>query len=130
MIQLNQQSPIPIALGENVFDKASFKQLCDNKAAAILQPDILRCGGISGFVEIAQVIEPYQLPLCNHLLPELSASIISAFSNAHRLEYDDLLSPDLFVNSITIKAGGISMPPVPGTGISLTDYAIKNYQVK
>lgn len=130
LIELNQQSPIPIAMGENVFDTTGFQHLCDHNAAAILQPDILRCGGISGFMDIATVIEAYRLPLCNHLLPELSASLIGAFANAYRLEYDDLLPADIFTQPFTLSEGCLSVPSIPGTGIELTQYAIHHYQVK
>lgn len=130
LIELNQRSPIPIAMGENVFDTAAFQHLCDHKAAAILQPDILRCGGISGFMDIATTIEPYRIPLCNHLLPELSASLIGTFANAYRLEYDDLLPTDIFTHPFTLSEGCISVPSIAGTGIELTQDAIQHYQVR
>jgi len=126
-LAVTKDSPIPIAIGENVFTTKDFSVICKIKAAKILQPDIIRCGGITGFFEIAKITEEYQLPLCNHLLPELSVSVLSNFSNSYYLEYDDLLPPNIFTHRFSVKNGYMILPQAPGTGVELTEEAINAF---
>ena len=126
-LAVTKNSPIPIAIGENVFTEKNFSVICKIKAAKILQPDIIRCGGITGFFEIAKVTAEHQLPLCNHLLPELSVSALSNFSNSYYLEYDDLLPPNIFTHRFSIENGYILPPLAPGTGVELTEEAINAF---
>lgn len=129
LLAITQKSPIPIAIGENVFDIKSFENICKHRAANILQPDIIRCGGITGFIQIAEVINTQHFPLCNHLLPELSMNLLSGFSNAYYLEYDDLLPNDIYTQNFNIKAGELPIQQAFGTGIMLTEEAIKKFTI-
>jgi len=125
---VKQHSSIPIAAGENMFTVAEFEDACQRKIMDIAQPDIIRCGGITGFIEIAKRIQPYQIPLCNHLLPELSLSVIAAFSNCYFLEYDDLLPENIFTENFILENGCMRVPSVPGSGVALTDEAITLFE--
>lgn len=130
LVAVKHGSTIPIAAGENIFSVSDFDEVCKTGAVDILQPDIIRCGGITGFIEIAKKIELYHLLLCNHLLPELSISIIAAFSNCYFLEYDDLLPSDIFTESFTIQNGCMQVPMSIGTGVTLNDAVIQSYEIK
>lgn len=129
LMTVKQHSPIPIAAGENVFTVEDFEEICKRKAVDILQPDIIRCGGITGFIEIAKIIQKYDIPLCNHLLPELSLSVISAFPNCYFLEYDDLLPLDIFNEKLKIKNNCMIAPETPGTGITISRSAIAKFEI-
>lgn len=126
-LAVTKGSPIPIAMGENIFTAKDFSIICETKAAKILQPDIIRCGGITGFLEVAKVTAEYQAPLCNHLLPELSVSILGNFSNSYYLEYDDLLPPNIFTHCFLIDDGHMLPPKTPGTGVELKEEAINAF---
>ncbi|HLB56767.1 MAG TPA: mandelate racemase/muconate lactonizing enzyme family protein [Coxiellaceae bacterium] len=130
LISVKTESPIPIAAGENMFTVAEFEDACKHKIMDIAQPDIIRCGGITGFVEIAKQIQSHKIPLCNHLLPELSLSVLTAFSDCYFLEYDDLLPSDIFTENFTLRNGCMQVPQVSGSGVTLTDEAIKLFEVK
>lgn len=129
LMSVKNQSPIPVAAGENIFTVKDFEAVCKNNAVDILQPDIIRCGGITGFIEISKKIEQYRIPLCNHLLPELSVSIISAFSNCYYLEYDDLLPSDIFTTNFVFENSCIRVPQAIGNGIELNNTVIQLYEI-
>lgn len=127
--QVKSCSPVQIAVGENIGDFDTFSKICKSKAADFLQPDVVHCGGITGFLEIANLAKKYNVPLCNHLIPELSASLVASFPNGYLLEYDDLLPADIFTQDFSIRDGYMTLPDVPGTGVELTKDALKHYSV-
>jgi L-alanine-DL-glutamate epimerase-like enolase superfamily enzyme len=94
-----------------------------------LQLDLPRCGGISGFIEVARLAEKYNIALCSHLMPQLSASLVAAFPNGEWVEYDNLLPSDIFVEDFSIHKGSIAPPHVSGHGVELTLDAQKAYTI-
>jgi L-alanine-DL-glutamate epimerase-like enolase superfamily enzyme len=125
--QIKNGSVIPIALGENFIDEKDFIEICQNKLTDILQPDLPRCGGITGFIRVADIALRNGIPICNHLLYELSVSIIAAYENGYMLECDNLLPAGVFKNSFKAKEGNISPPHTPGNGVELTEEALLQY---
>lgn len=125
--KIKQGSVLPIALGENIIEEKDFIAICKNKLTDILQPDLPRCGGITGFIRISEIALKYGIPICNHLLYELSLSLVAAYKNGHMLEYDNLLPPGLFTHNFSIKDGCIEPPKSFGTGVELTEAALKKY---
>ncbi|GAA5202838.1 mandelate racemase/muconate lactonizing enzyme family protein [Microbacterium jejuense] len=68
-------SGIPIALGENVHTAYRFAEFLQAGAAQIVQPNIVRVGGITPFLRIADVAVAHGAALHPHLLPELSGQL-------------------------------------------------------
>lgn len=126
---LKQKSIIPIAMGENIFNFSEFEKICKGNLDIILQADILRCGGITGFLKVAKMSEKHNLPFCNHLMAELSAGLVANCKTGYLVEYDNLLPVDMYTFDFSIKNGHINIPNIPGTGIELTETAIKKYSL-
>jgi len=127
--RIKQASKLPIALGENILDEKDFEKICRKKMIDYLQPDIPRCGGITGFCRVAKIALKYDIPICNHLLFELSTSLISAYPNGFMLEYDNFLPPEIFSQDFSAKNGFIFAPVSPGTGVEVTEDARKKYRI-
>ncbi|HEV7950548.1 MAG TPA: mandelate racemase/muconate lactonizing enzyme family protein, partial [Glaciihabitans sp.] len=66
---------VPIALGENVHTVHRFRDLVDADAIDVLQPNVIRVGGITPFLSIVELAREANLQLAPHLLPELSAQV-------------------------------------------------------
>jgi len=65
---------IPVAVGENLHTVHRFREAID-AGATVLQPNIVRVGGITPFLEIAREVREAGATLAPHLLPELSAQL-------------------------------------------------------
>lgn len=76
--QLRAAIDVPIALGENVHTIHRFRDLIDAEAIDVLQPNVIRVGGITPFLLIADLAREAGLELAPHLLPELSAQLAFA----------------------------------------------------
>jgi len=54
-----------------------------------MMPDVMKIGGVTGWMRAAALAEAHSIPLSNHLWPELSAQLMCATTTAHWLEYAD-----------------------------------------
>jgi L-alanine-DL-glutamate epimerase-like enolase superfamily enzyme len=73
--ELAQRIDIPIAVGENLHTVHRFADYLSAGAAQIVQPNVVRVGGITPFLRIAELAASYGTVLHPHLLPELSGQL-------------------------------------------------------
>ncbi|MGN8027444.1 mandelate racemase/muconate lactonizing enzyme family protein [Microbacterium sp. 22242] len=73
--RLGGSSRIPIAVGENLHTRHRFAEYLHAGAAQIVQPNIVRVGGITPFHGIADLAVDHGAALHPHLLPELSGQL-------------------------------------------------------
>ncbi len=122
-------SPVPVATGENVYFAWGFREICDRRAAAYLQPDVGRCGGITEFAKIAHLADSYNLALSSHLWHELSISLVGASRSGYMVEYAELIPAEALTRPFEVVGGRIRVPEVPGHGVELTADAMSRYAV-
>ena len=120
-------SPIPVAVGENVYLRWGFRAVCERHAAAFLQPDVGRCGGVTEFRKIAHLADAYRLHLSSHLLHEISVSLLAATPAAFQVEYMNLIPADALERPIELRDGTLVAPDVPGHGVALTTEAVRRF---
>ena len=85
-VALAQRIAIPIAVGENLHTEHRFREYLDAGAARVLQPNVVRVGGITPFLRIAELVRERGARLAPHLLPELSAQLAFALPDPVRIE--------------------------------------------
>jgi L-alanine-DL-glutamate epimerase-like enolase superfamily enzyme len=76
--ELRRRTSLRIALGENVHTVYRFRDFLDAGAVDVVQPNIVRVGGITPFLRIAELARERGAELAPHLLPELSAQLAFA----------------------------------------------------
>ncbi|KQO97050.1 mandelate racemase/muconate lactonizing enzyme family protein [Leifsonia sp. Leaf264] len=74
-IALAERTAVPIAVGENLHTRQRFEEFLQSGAAGVVQPNIVRVGGITPFRRIAAIARDHGVPLHPHLLPELSGQL-------------------------------------------------------
>ena len=62
-----------VAAGEYGYDLPYFERMLEAGAVDVLQADATRCGGITGFLQVAALCEARSLPLSAHCGPSLHA---------------------------------------------------------
>lgn len=73
--ELARRIDVPIAVGENLHNAYRFADFLRAGAAKIVQPNIVRVGGITPFRRIAEIARDHGAALHPHLLPELSGQL-------------------------------------------------------
>ncbi|WP_240037081.1 mandelate racemase/muconate lactonizing enzyme family protein [Leifsonia flava] len=81
-IVLAGRTSVPIAVGENLHTRQRFDEFLQSGAAGVVQPNIVRVGGITPFRRIAAAALEHGVPLYPHLLPELSGQLALTLDGA------------------------------------------------
>jgi L-alanine-DL-glutamate epimerase-like enolase superfamily enzyme len=123
-LELRGSIGVPVAMGENVHTVHRFRELAALGAADILQPNVVRVGGITPFLEIAELVDAADLVLAPHLLPELSGQLamsIAQQTRVERVEDADLDILGLLAGPSPVRFAGATLtaPGAPGIGIEL-----------
>jgi L-alanine-DL-glutamate epimerase-like enolase superfamily enzyme len=66
LAHLARELTIPIASGENNYGKRQFRQLFEQRAVDIVQPDLRRAGGLTECLEIGLLAEAFSVPYASH----------------------------------------------------------------
>src|SRR5690606_1652471 len=79
MAEMAKKTHIPFATGERMVTKWQFRDLLEQKAASLLQPDVTHCGGITELKAIASLAEAHYAGM----LPHAKEGIIGAVASMH-----------------------------------------------
>ena len=116
----------PIQLGENWWGIPEMTKSLDESASNLVMPDLMRIGGVSGWLRAAALAESRGLPMSSHLFPEYSAHLLAVTPTRHWLEYMDWANP-LLQEPYEVQAGGLAPPDRPGVGIVWDQKALKQF---
>ncbi len=124
-VALRSEIPIPLALGENVHTLYRFREFIDAGAVDVIQPNIVRVGGITPFLRIAEFAASTGTTLAPHLLPELSAQLaftlpgqtwVEIVEDAGFAELGVLVEP----TGVVVSDGWVSGGPRLGLGFEFS----------
>ena len=138
MAKVARATPIPIATGERLCMAAEFSAILDHGAAAILQPDLGRAGGIREGAKIAAMAAVKQVQIAPHLYcgPIIAAANIqlaAAIPNFLILEMIDNMTgfhAELLDNPIQIEDGHVTIPTEPGLRVALREDVARAHPFK
>ncbi len=127
MAKVAQNTKIPVATGERLTMPYEFQRVLSNGAAAILQPELGRCGGITQGKKIANLAEVYYAQLAPHLYcgPVVAmanihlAATIPNFLLLESIRTFDGIFADLLSKPITWQDGYVIPSKEPGLGADL-----------
>jgi L-alanine-DL-glutamate epimerase-like enolase superfamily enzyme len=126
--RLSERTSIPVAVGESLYNRHAFAAYLDQKAAAILQPDVGRCAGITEWLRIAKASHTLNLQVSPHFLMELHVHLACSIPNALFVEHIPFL--DRFVRQPLVPQGGMFRPPEePGHGIAFVEDRVARHRV-
>ena len=78
---------IELAAGEYGFTIDDFRALLSNEAVDVLQVDVTRCGGITGFLRAATLCDAFHIPLSAHCAPALHLHVACAAPGLRHQEW-------------------------------------------
>ena len=127
--ELSAKINTPITIGENFHGIHDLVEAINKKATKYIMPDLMRIGGISGWLKAAQIAQAYNLKFSTHLFPEVSAHLMCVTPTAHWLEWVDWASPILLDTGFNINNSYINIPNIPGTGIEWNEKNLNKYLI-
>jgi len=124
-------SGMDIAAGEYGYDAGYFRRMLSAGAVDVLQADATRCGGITGFLQVAALCEAHQLPLSAHTAPSVHTHIGCAVTPLRHLEYfhDHVRIEKMIFDGVLSPVNGELAPDLsrPGMGIELKGADIERF---
>jgi galactonate dehydratase len=125
-----RKTHIPIATGERIFTKWGFREILEQRAAAILQPDLSHAGGIFECRLIAGMAESYYVGIAPHcpLGPIAFAACLQLDTSIPNFVIQEqpmmALGDGYLKQPFIVKDGFIEIPKLPGLGIELDEDAM------
>src|SRR5699024_5993297 len=124
---------IEVAAGEYGNNFFNFKNMLDAKAVDVLQGDITRCGGVTGFLNVASICEKYQVHLSAHCAPALHLHVGPCVSNFRHAEYfyDHVRIENMLFDGVQTPEYGIVYPDLsrPGFGLEFKKEDAEEFKI-
>lgn len=118
----------PVQIGENFVGVHAMESAIAAHSADLMMPDLIRIGGVTGWLQAASLAAANGIRLSSHLFPEVSAHLLAVTPTQHWLEYVDWAAP-ILEEPLRVAGGAVTPSNRPGTGIRWNHDAVKRYQV-
>lgn len=121
--QLARELRTPVQLGENFYGPRELSKALQAGACDYVMPDLMRIGGVSGWLRSAPIAAALGIQVSTHLYPEVCAHLLRVTETAHWLEWQDWAYPVLR-EPFALAAGRLTVPDRPGCGIEWDEQAV------
>ena len=113
---------IDVTAGEYGYDLFYFRRMLEAGAVDVMQADLTRCGGISGFLAVASLCTAFGIPLSSHCAPSLHLHPGCAVRGMRHAEYfhDHVRIEEMFFEGAARPVEGALRPDLSSPGLGLT----------
>lgn len=121
-----REAKTPIQCGENWWGVLDLRHALDVGASDFIMPDLMKIGGVTGWLRAAALAEARGIRVSNHLWPEISTQLMCVTPTAHWLEYAEWWNP-ILESPLEIRDGMAIVGSAIGTGIDWDEEAVARY---
>lgn len=124
--RLARELVTPVQMGENFYGPRALHQALGAGAADYVMPDLMRIGGVTGWLRAAAIAGAAGIDMSSHLYPEISAHLLRVSETAHWLEWQDWADP-ILAEPFPVEDGHVAIPDRPGSGLEWDEDAVKRF---
>jgi mandelate racemase len=116
----------PIQCGESWWGPLEMLHSLEARGSDYVMPDVMKIGGVSGWLRAAELAREWDVPMSNHLWPEVSAQLLCCTPTAHWLEYADWWNPVL-AEPLRVEDGMAVVDGTAGSGVAWNEAAVEAF---
>lgn len=117
-----------IQLGENFYGPKAAADAIAAQACDYMMFDLLRIGGVSGWLRAAALADSAGIEVSSHIFPEVSCHLMALTPTSHWLEFVDWANP-ILAEPLRVEDGCVQIPSRAGTGVNWNEEAVEQYAV-
>jgi len=121
----------PLATGEMFHRPERFEFLFDVGSVEVVQPDLVRLGGVSAMQEAASMAHRHSVPMAPHFYYAISAHVVSAAPTGKIAEYIPAYDiAEVLAEPPDIEDGHVVLPDRPGHGYEISPSAREEFEIE
>jgi L-alanine-DL-glutamate epimerase-like enolase superfamily enzyme len=122
-----------IAAGEYIYTSDGARMMLQADAVDVLQADATRCGGVTGFLQVAALCEAYHVDLSAHCGPSIHRHVGCAVPRLRHLEWfhDHVRIEQMLFDGAPVAHDGAIAPDLgrPGHGLEFKEKDAERFRV-
>lgn len=117
---------MPVQGGENWWGVTGMARSLAAGATDLCMPDVMKMGGVTGFLRGMALAGAHRIPLSSHIFIEASAHLLTVSPNRHYLEHLDIAGA-LLQAPLRVERGMAVVPDRPGLGLEWDPDALTHH---
>ena len=126
--QLAGKVRTPLQMGENYYGGRDLLTFLQAGGVHYAMGDLMRIGGVTGWLRTAAIAGAAGVQFSNHLYPEIAAHLMRVTPSAHWLEWVDWAVP-ILADPLCPTDGHVSATRRPGIGMAWDERAVARYAI-